>query len=176
MQTSKAVRFILGRNWPSPVLTLTLILGALAWASPARAQSKGDVAISLVAQKVIKAADGKEELKPADRAFPGEVVQYDALYRNTSERGVRNLEPTLPIPSGLEFLPDSAKPAPAKASIDGRTFEPFPLMRKITHPDGTIEQRPVPPSEYRALRWSVGDLAAGQSVAVSARARLIAAR
>jgi uncharacterized repeat protein (TIGR01451 family) len=172
MQTSKSVRSQFGRGCFSALLTLGLIVGALAAPSTAQAQSKGDVVVSLVAQRVSKASDGKEILAPADRAFPGEVVQYDAHYRNTSDRGVRNLEPTLPIPAGLEFLLDSAKPAPAQASVDGRTFAPFPLMRKVTRPDGTVEEQPVPPAEYRALRWSIGDLPAGEAVTVSARARL----
>jgi hypothetical protein len=45
-------------------------------------------------------------------------------------------------------------------------------MRPVKQPDGTVIQQPVPWSEYRALRWSVGDLDAGKSVTVSARARL----
>src|SRR5688572_24895364 len=106
-----------GRRLYSAILAIGLLAGALGTAGPAFGQNKSDVAISLVAQKVSTGRDGREILRPADRAFPGEVVQYDALYRNTSARAVRNLAPTLPIPPGLEYVPDSAKPAPAQASV-----------------------------------------------------------
>lgn len=145
---------------------------ALMGAGPAGAESKSDVAVSLVAQKVSVGKDGKEELRPADRAFPGEVVQYDAHYRNQAKKAVRALEPTLPIPRGLEYLPDTAKPAPSQASLDGKTFAPVPLTRRVTLPDGSFKDEAIPASEYRALRWSIGDLDAGKAVTVTARARL----
>ena len=138
----------------------------------ANAQNANDVIVTLKASKVVKAGDGKEVLQAADRAMPGEVIQYDALYRNQGRKGVRNLQPTLPIPAGLEYLPDSAKPAPSKASIDGKNFAPIPLMRQVALPDGKTKEEAIPTSEYRALRWELGDLDAGRNAQVSARARL----
>ena len=145
---------------------------SLAWTDPAAAQSKGDVQISLIARKVTAAPDGKEKLLAADTARPGEVIQYDAVYLNQSRKEVRNLAPTLPIPAGMEFVAESAKPVASQASLDGRTFEPFPLVRKVTRPDGRVEEVPVPLSEYRALRWNVGELKAGATTRIIARARL----
>lgn len=145
---------------------------SLAWTEPAAAQSKGDVQISLLARKVTAAADGKEILIAADTARPGEVIQYDAVYSNTGKKEVRNLAPTLPIPAGMEFVAESAKPAATQASLDGRTFEAFPLVRKIKRPDGRVEEVPVPFSEYRALRWNAGELKAGATTRIIARARL----
>ena len=174
MKTLKSAQTTAGRRFFSALFTVALLAAALAGATPLSAQTapKNPVAISLTAQKVTRDAEGKEQLKPADRALPGEVVQYDALYKNTSSTGVRNLAPTLPIPPGLEFLPETVNPMPAFASVDGRTFAPFPLVRKVTKPDGTVEEQAVPASEYRALRWTVGDLESGKSILVSARARL----
>lgn len=174
MKTPKHMKTTIERGYFSALSTLALAVAVCLSATPASAQTapKNPVAISLTAQKVTKDAEGKEQLKPADRALPGEVVQYDALYKNTSSAGVKNLAPTLPIPTGLEFLPETVSPMPAFASVDGRTFAPFPLVRKVTKPDGTIEEQAVPASEYRALRWATGDLEAGKSVVVSARARL----
>ena len=174
MKTLKSAQTTAGRRFFSALFNVALLATALAGATPLNAQTapKNPVAISLTAQKVTRDAEGKEQLKPADRALPGEVVQYDALYKNTSSTGVRNLAPTLPIPPGLEFLPETVNPMPAFASVDGRTFAPFPLVRKVTKPDGTVEEQAVPASEYRALRWTVGDLESGKSILVSARARL----
>ena len=137
------------------------------------AQKAGDVAVTLKAQKVLRSTEGKEVLQVADRAMPGEIIQYDALYKNQSRSSVRQLEPTLPIPAGLEYIADSAKPAPTRASLDGKTFAPIPLMRPVTLPSGETKQEAVPLSEYRALRWELGDLDAGKTALVSARARLV---
>lgn len=155
----------------APLLVIALI--ALMWPDSARAQAaNNDVVVTLKAQKVLRAPDGKEVLQMADRAMPGEVIQYDAVYKNQSTTGVRNLVPTLPIPRGLEYIPDSARPAPAKASLDGKVFEPLPLKRKVTLPSGETVEQPVPASEIRALRWEIGDLDAGAAAQISARARL----
>ncbi len=139
------------------------------------AQGKDDLSITLTAKKIVMKADGKESFEPADKAKPGEIIQYTAVYLNKSKGNIRNLEPTLPIPGGMEYVAGSAKPVPAKASTDGKIFEPMPLKRMVKSPDGTQREQAVPPSEYRALRWVVGDLAAGRSAVVIARARLTAA-
>lgn len=129
------------------------------------------MAVSLLARKVL-VADGREKLVTAERALPGEVIQYDARYRNQSKGTVRQLAPTLPIPAGMVFVPDSATPAPAQASLDGKTFAPLPLKRRITRPDGQVVEEEIPATEIRAVRWQVGDLAAGGTTNVIARVRL----
>jgi uncharacterized repeat protein (TIGR01451 family) len=135
------------------------------------AQQKGDVTANLSASKV-DLKDGKETLEPAGKAKPGDVIQYDAVYRNSSKASVRNVLATVPIPTHLEFIAESAKPAGALATADGKTFEPIPLMRTVHKPDGTTEKQPVPPQEYRALRWTINELAAVGSTKVSLRARV----
>ena len=167
----KTIYRILVRGAVCPCLVLVLVLFSRPESALAQA-AKNDVVVTLKAQKVLRAADGSETLQAAERAMPGEVIQYDAVYKNQSKSGVRNLVPTLPIPRGLEYIPDSAKPAPAKASVDGKVFEPLPLKRKVTLPSGETVEQPVPPSEIRALRWEIGDLDAGAAAQISARARL----
>jgi uncharacterized repeat protein (TIGR01451 family) len=169
----KSIQRILVRATICPCLALVLVLFVRPESALAQA-AKNDVVVTLKAQKVLRASDGSETLQVAERAMPGEVIQYDAVYKNQSKNGVRNLVPTLPIPRGLEYIPDSAKPAPVQASLDGKIFEPLPLKRKITLPSGETVEQPVPPSEIRALRWEIGDLDAGAAAQISARARLAA--
>jgi len=154
-------------------------LGAAAmlmlWPAGASAQgTKNDVVVTLKAQKVGLAPDGKEVLQEAQRAMPGEVIQYDAVYRNQGRNGVRNLVPTLPIPPGLEYIADSARPAPSKGSLDGKNFAPLPLKRQVKLATGEMVEQAVPPAEIRALRWELGDLDGGAAAQISARARLAA--
>jgi len=118
-------------------------------------------------------ADGKERLVVADRAFPGEVIQYDALYENQSAKPITSVAPTLPIPVGMVFVPESASPVPSEASLDGKKFEPLPIVRKVRMPSGVETEVEVPASEYRALRWEAGNLAPGAKTTITARAKLV---
>ena len=178
MKASKTSRTGASAKLASALLGVGFILAGITWvasASAAPATAKSDLAISLTAKKVVRQADGKEKLLPADRAFPGEVIQYDALYQNQSAKLLTNVSPTLPIPNGMVFVPESATPAPAETSLDGKKFQPIPILRKITMPNGEEKEEQVPATEYRALRWSVGDLAAGGKTTVTARTMLIPA-
>ena len=75
------------------------------------------------------------------------------------------------MPNGLEYLPKTAAPAVVLASTDGRSFAAVPLVRTERTTDGREVVREVPLSEYRALRWSIGTLAAKESRTVVARMR-----
>lgn len=150
---------------------LALLFVAAATLAPAHAQAKDAVTIALEANKVTH-EKGREVLVPAEKAKPGEVIEYRATYTNASTEAVREVWATLPIPAGLEFLPPSARPAALLASIDGQAFAPAPLMRREKTPAGLEVLREVPASEYRFLRWSLGTLPAKSSRTVAARARV----
>jgi uncharacterized repeat protein (TIGR01451 family) len=141
---------------------------SVAWAQA----TKGPVEIKLTAFKVTQ-REGKEELQPVENVKPGETIEYQARYANTSGKGVKNLAATLPIPTGLEFVFGSHKPEAALASIDGKNFASLPLKRVIKAADGTTKTELLPASAYRFLRWNVGELGAGKEALVSARARVI---
>lgn len=159
------------------LLAAGLLLGGTAGnsadaAEVSPAKTKSPLAIALTAQKVVKQSDGKEKLQSADRALPGEVIQYDASYQNQGARPLSNVAPTLPIPRGMEFLPDSATPAPLEASLDGKTFERIPIKRKVILPGGETGEQEVPATQYRALRWQLGEMAPGAKTVLIARTRI----
>jgi hypothetical protein len=56
--------------------------------------------------------------------------------------------------------------------VDGKTFAAAPLQRTVKAADGTEKTEPVPPSEYRAWRWTLNELPAGQTFTASVRTRL----
>ncbi len=174
MKAIRQLQIPLTPKMAAGLLGFGLLLAGIAWAQSPQGQSQaGDLAISLNARRVVKQSDGKERLLAADRAFPGEVIQYDALYYNKSKKPLQNVSPTLPIPKGMVLVPQSASPAPAEASLDGRQFEPIPLKRKITLADGTEQEQEVPSTQYRALRWHLGQMTAGAQATVSARTQLL---
>ena len=130
-----------------------------------------DVKVSLVAQRVVT-TDGKESLVEADKAKPGDTIQYEATYRNVGQSAAVNVGATVPIPAGLELVADSAKPAAEQASLDGKNFSAIPLMHEVKNAAGVVESKPVPLSQYRALRWTIKELAPGANAIVRVRARV----
>ena len=75
------------------------------------------------------------------------------------------------MPEQLEYLPRSATPGAnsVRAATADRRYAPEPLMRAV--PGQAAE--PVPYSEYRSLRWNLGQLPAGAVAEVAARARVV---
>lgn len=132
--------------------------------------SEGAVRVKLTQARVVVDA-GKEKLVEVEIVKPGDVIEYRAVYTNTSKETVRDLVATLPMPEGLEYVAKSARAtdgvsAMQAAARDGR-FGAEPLM--VTQGGAKV---PVPYAQYRSLRWQVGAMAAGRSVTVSARARV----
>lgn len=153
-------------------LLLGLLAVTLAVPGAIGAQPKDDLGITLTPQKVV-AKEGKEVLEPGERAKPGDVIQYTAVYLNRSSGVIRNLEPVLPIPAGMEYMTNTAKPKPARASLDGKRFERYPIKRKAKTADGKEEEREVAPAEYRAFRWFVNELEAGKSTNIIVRVKVL---
>ena len=146
---------------------VVLPLGLLAQGAP-------EVRVDLTAKRVV-VSDGQESLVSADKAKPGEVIQYEAVYKNTGSAPVKNVAATVPIPSSLALVDESAKPPAVQASVDGKNFNPIPLTREVKNKEGVTEKQPVPLAEYRALRWVISELPAGGSTAVLLRARVLTA-
>ncbi len=161
------------KNLPSLALAAMLAASTLVSAQPAATKAAaGPIETRLEQRKVTVGADGKEARAPADAVKPGDVIEYTATYRNTGKQPVKSLEATLPIPANTEFVPGSAAPAGARASLDGAAFAVLPLKRRVTR-DGKQVDEEVPVRDYRALRWFPGELAADKSVSYTARVRVI---
>ena len=141
-------------------------------AAPKPPAQKPDIESVLTAKKVEIADDKKERLIEAKTAKPGEVIEYVATYTNKGKTAVRDVVATLPIPADTILLRNTPRPATATASVGDAKFAAIPLKRKVKLPSGKEEEIEIPVSEYRALQWSLGELAAGKSVVVSARVRV----
>ncbi len=148
-----------------------ILLGGVPIALAQTASPRANVVTQLAAFKVVSAPTG-EQLVGADKIAPGQVLEYQVRYANTGNRAAKNLQAILPIPAALEWVPASALPANPQASLDGKTFAATPLKRTIKAPDGSERVVVVPTNELRFLRWNIAALEPGQSVRVSARARL----
>ncbi len=146
---------------------LSLLLPAIRAAA-----QQPDVQVALVGKRVVMAG-GHESLLDADKAKPGDVVQYEATYRNAGKAAVKGVAATVPIPVGMALASDSAKPAADQASLDGKTFNAVPLMHEVKNAAGAMEKQPVPLAQYRALRWNLAELAPGAATSVALRAQVV---
>lgn len=152
----------------SLALAACALLGVAAFA----AEEQGALAAELRAFRIASDTRGGERRLPAGEVRPGDLVEYEAIYRNHGAERIHGLAPVLPVPAGLEFVPGSAHPSALEATTDGSAWAPVPLRRQLARPDGGVEWVEVPAAEYRALRWSLGDLDAAKSATVRARMRV----
>ena len=148
------------------IITLLAFFLPFAWAAAAGE----DLKVTLTSRKVITNKKGKEIFESFDKMQPGDKIEYQAVYKNEGKKKVTRLMGIVPIPVGMEYIQDSVNPTIVDASVDGKTYARVPLKRTITRADGKEEISDIPVSEYRFLRWSLGDVPSGKSVAVRARA------
>lgn len=88
---------------------------------------------------------------------PGDVIRYIVTGKNDSDRSVRNLVFTQPIPQQTTYVLNSVtvKNSGTKItySIDnGKSFVEKPTVR-VKLPDGKVETRPAPAELYTHVRW-----------------------
>jgi uncharacterized repeat protein (TIGR01451 family) len=144
----------------------------VAFADVSASASPASVEAKLVGFKVARDANNKEVLSPADKVAPGDLLKYQVTYQNNGKSLLKQLTATLPLPVGTTYVAGSAKPANAMASVDDKTFAAMPLKRMVKKADGKLEEQLIPLTEYRALRWNLGELAEKGKVEVSARTRV----
>ena len=135
-----------------------------------------ELVVSLDARVWIVQADGSRRAAAAQRASPGDLIEYRVTYRNASSRVLKQVQATLPVPPNTTLTPAAdggASVGPTMASRDGQRFEPSPLRDQIRLPDGRLQWQDAPLSAYRALRWPLGDLASGKSKTVTAFVRVL---
>ena len=124
------------------------------------------VSVDLNTYLITQNAEGKVTEQLVSEVKPEQIVEYRAVYTNNTAGTIQNLVATLPIPAETQFLAKSA-PTKAQASTDGVNFAPMPLKKKVG--DQVVN---VPLADYRALRWTIAELPAGKSIAVSAQTRI----
>ncbi|WP_416762710.1 hypothetical protein ACNI65_09920 [Roseateles sp. So40a] len=128
-------------------------------------------------QSVVNTADVQDRLQPQPlnhQVRPGDVVDVEVRYVNAAGKPATDVRLTLPVPAGglRVLLGGSSDTPPQFASLDGKRYDPIPLKRELRLADGRRATIDVPTSEYRFVRWHLGDLPAGAERAVRARLQL----
>lgn len=122
--------------------------------------------------------DGKtiESFERANRAQPGEIVEYRLKAVNAGSNAISNLNVDLPVPRETSYLDGTASGpnnATLLASFDAkRSFGQLPLKRKIIK-DGKTNEEIVKANEFTNLRWAIkGAIPAGQTLEFKARVKV----
>lgn|SRR5450830_31841 len=167
--------------WLGRIFVFIFGLGCMTWALAQSSATQSHralapnevVAIKLEQFKVVKDASGQESLADAKTVKPGDIVEYRATYTNRDGRPVKGLLATLPIPVGMNYLPKTAKPGTDKleAATKNGEYSREPLMRQV-RVNGKLQTEAVPYTQYRSLRWEIGQLPAGAEYVVSARTQV----
>lgn len=137
---------------PRFVLATMLALGAaLAFAQDA-AENPVEVRLEIF---LVSEVQGKEQLRPATSARPGQVVEYRLTALNRSEETLPSgtVEIIGPIPPRTAYVANSAKPSSERILTEysadgGETFSEEPVL--VGDED---DRRVVEPENYDAVRW-----------------------
>lgn len=155
------------RDLASLAIAASIIAGGFAIANTSVGKSS-PLENSMAAYVVQTDKAGNEILKQATEVAPGQVVEYELVYKNNGDSALTDLVITGPVPGTTSYLSKSAVTA-AKAqlqvSIDGgNKFESEPVKRIVTDANGKKIEKIIPPSQYTHLRWTMKQpLAAGET-------------
>lgn len=131
-------------------------------------QRQPEVQLSLGAEKKVVQQDqqGKQQvtwqaLQGKVVVQPGDVIRYTLSGKNNSDRPVKNLVVTQPIPKQTTYVMNSVTVNNNKAkttySIDnGKSFVENPTIQ-VKLPDGKVETRPAPAELYTHVRWNFAE-------------------
>jgi len=156
-------------------ITFTTLLLTMILPVYLMAQDGGAVSSVLSVYKITLNENGNEIATATEEVTPGDLIEYRVTYTNNDVGPITELQPMLPIPTGMEYVKDSARPANITASVSstGTDFQSLPLTRQVRLPDGTVATQEVAASEYRRLQWMIESLDVGESVFLVARVKVI---
>lgn len=139
------------------VASILLCLGAVsmdAWPLSALA---GGFTGTVTAFVVVPGDDGKESFMPADRARPGDVIEYRLLYENRGSEAVTGVSIVDPIPFGVVCMPATATSPPdcsVEFSIDhGKSYHAWPIKVRVISKEGEREWKEATPDMITHVRW-----------------------
>ncbi|PNY81645.1 hypothetical protein [Deinococcus koreensis] len=158
------------------VMLFTLLLGS------ALAQSPSPISLNLVMSLVKNVTVGgkvtEQVVASPKSVFPGDVISQTVTVRNNTGKAIQNVPVKLPVPKSTSYLAAERglNVVRAEYSIDGgQTFAAAPLKKTVTVVENGKSVRKeveVKPNEYTAVRWVIGELAAGQSLKLGYRVQV----
>ena len=155
-------------------MILTSILAVLV---ASIATANGPLQGSIEARKVVRKDTGREVFIPASEASPNDVIEYRLTYANSGEAAIRNVSVTDPIPSGTEYMFNTAT-RPDKGAVEfsingGDSYHAWPVRYQVTLDDGGKEWRDATPDMITHIRWTFsGEFEPEMEITLSYRAKV----
>lgn len=115
------------------------------------------------------ATTGQETLTPvtsANALTSGSLVDYTTVFTNNSADRVKAMTVTMGIPKGTVLVGNTVPDYP-QATVDGVNYSIVPLQTTV---NGQLTA--IPLSNYKALRWDLSNMGAGQTQSVSYRVKI----
>jgi uncharacterized repeat protein (TIGR01451 family) len=170
---STSMQFLL----PTIISVATLSVSPLivAQENPVNAVNKANnpLQITLKQFKVVKNNKNELSLEDAKKVKPGEVIEYQATYKNVGSGQLKGIVATIPVPKEMEYqAPNKLTSRPLLASVDGKKFAPYPLSR-IIQKDNLAITVEVPLKEYRGLQWHIQKLDANEAMVIKMQAKVL---
>lgn len=135
---------------------LLIIFTSLVMSFSVYAEKMEPLSSQMDAYLVVTDKDGQEALKPAEEVVPKDKLEYQLTYTNNTEKPLKNLVITGPIPQNTFFVSGTNNTkikSDFVVSIDGgKTFEAEPVKRMVMK-DGKEVEVIIPPEKYTAIRW-----------------------
>lgn len=111
--------------------------------------------------KILKDSTGKEFAVPANHVAPGDVIEYQTTYINTTPQPVSNINATVSLPNGVKLVSLNS-PITTLATTGGNSYQTISQVGNTT----------VIQENYTGLKWDLVDLAPNAKQTVIMRAKV----
>jgi uncharacterized repeat protein (TIGR01451 family) len=156
-----------------------IVLALLLLPAAARAQQKGSIELTSIAEVQVTEtnAKGEKEVKRVDaskaKVVPGDIVIFTTRYVNVGKKPADKVVITNPVPEHMEYVDGSAEGKGMKIDFSVDQGKSYASPDTLTVTDAQGKKRKAGPKDYTGIRWSFGSsLAAGGKGSVSFKARL----
>lgn len=115
---------------------------------------------------VVQMPDGTESITraPAELVVPGERVVYTLSYTNDAAEPATDLVLTMPVPSEIKYLDESATTVDAKVVYSADGGQSFASRAGLRTTDADGNSRTATSEDITHIRWTVpGPLAVGET-------------
>lgn len=108
--------------------------------------------------------NGEEQVTPATRVKPGQVIEYRLTHTNKFNQAIGGVAIVGPVPDESVFAPGTQTSSSnavfeIRADLDpdnpGEEWSTLPAMREVIQSDGTRVIEEAKPEHFTAVRWKI---------------------
>lgn len=127
-------------------------------------QANADITSELKVFQVSQLESGEDLLEPASAVAPGAIVEYRAIFTNTSDSEIKSVNLEIPVPEQTRYIPSSDAPMASQFVLRDDSV--------LKNSEAVFEGDQVSPDLVGSVAWSIASIAAGESVELKIRVRI----